>query len=252
MPTILVSNDDGIESKGLHALAEALSSVGKVVIVAPDREQSTTSHSLTLHRPLRVKQIREDVHTVNGTPTDCVYWAARWLFHQKGYQPDLVCSGINRGANLGHDVTYSGTVACAFEGTLLGIPSIAFSMVGGSPYHFETAAQFAPKVAAQVLEHGMPPDVLINVNVPNLPPEKIQGVEVTRLGKHRYGEEVVERVDPRGSKYYWIGGEDRGLFEDLAGTDGAAVQHERISVTPLHLDLTNDDALAPLRQWKLD
>lgn len=249
-PVILISNDDGIESPGLRALVESLSSLGKIVVVAPDREQSTTSHSLTLHRPLRIrhKHERGEWYSVDGTPSDCVYWAARWLLKEN--PPDLLCSGINRGANLGNDVTYSGTVAAAFEGTLLGIPSIAFSCVGRHPFHFETAAGFAPRVAAAVLERGMPPDTLINVNTPNLPPDEIQGVHVGRLGKHRYSEEVIERVDPRGRNYYWLGGEDAG-FEDIPETDSRAILDNAISVTPLHLDLTNDAALEVVSSWKL-
>lgn len=247
-PRILVTNDDGIESDGIAALAEACMGLGDVIVVAPEREQSTTSHSLTLHKPLRARKIKPSWYFVGGTPSDCVYWAARWLLRDA--PPTLLCSGINRGANLGNDVTYSGTVSAAFEGTLLGIPSIAFSVPGRKEFRFDTAAQYVAPIARKVLEEGMPPDTLLNVNVPNLDPEEVEGVVITRLGKHRYDEEVVERVDPRGRRYYWLGGDDAG-FEDIDGTDGQAILRNQVSVTPLHLDLTNDAALSTIRDWSL-
>jgi 5'-nucleotidase len=244
---ILVSNDDGIHSAGLAALADALAAVGDVVVVAPDREQSACSHALTLHRPLRIDEAGPNRFAVDGTPTDCVNLAVNAILPEK---PTLLVSGINRGANLGDDVTYSGTVSAAMEGTLLGVPSIAMSLIGRGPYDFGPAAAFAARLAAWVLATGLPPDTLLNVNVPpdkdGVPPN---AVELTRMGRRRYGDAIVEKVDPRGRKYYWIAG-DEVPFVAEEGTDFHAVQHGRISVTPIHLDLTNYptlEQLAPLR-----
>ncbi len=247
-PRILVTNDDGIHSPGLTTLAEALTEVGEVTIVAPDRERSAVSHALTLHRPLRINQIREKVWAVEGTPTDCVYLATRSLL--KDARPELVASGINMGSNLGDDIHYSGTVSAAFEGTVLGIPSMAISCVGRGPHRFETAAGFAVRLARRVLEEKLPGDLLLNVNVPNLPPERIAGIAITRMGKRHYGDAVIENVDPRGRKYYWIGGTELDA-EDIAGSDCNAVLEGKISVTPLHLDLTHHGAIATLKGWSL-
>jgi 5'-nucleotidase len=245
---ILVSNDDGIHSEGLHALEDALKTVGEVYTVAPDREQNAVSHSLTLHRPLRIEELAPRRFAVNGTPTDCVNLAI------KGYlpvRPNLVVSGINKGANLGDDITYSGTVSAAIEGSLLAIPSIAISLViQEKPHHFETAAEFAATLAAQVIAQGMPTDTLLNVNVPNLPRQEIKGYRLTRQGKRRYAETIDARIDPRGRKYYWIGGDDLG-FDPDEGTDCVAVHEGFISVTPLHVDLTNYRALQEMHGLQL-
>jgi 5'-nucleotidase len=235
-PLILVSNDDGIHSAGLAALAEALAPLGDVVVVAPDREQSACSHALTLHRPLRIDEVQPGRFTVDGTPTDCVNLAINAILKQR---PTLLVSGINRGANLGDDVTYSGTVSAAMEGTLLGISSIAMSLIGRATFDFAVAASFATKLARWVLEHGLPPDTLLNVNVP----QEFEGaspraVVLTRMGRRRYGDAIVEKIDPRGRKYYWIGGEDVPFVAE-EGTDFHAVHQGLISVTPIHLDLTN-------------
>jgi 5'-nucleotidase len=196
---ILVSNDDGIHSAGLAALADALGAIGDVVVVAPDREQSACSHALTLHRPLRIDEVGPNRFTVDGTPTDCVNLAVNAILPER---PTLLVSGINRGANLGDDVTYSGTVSAAMEGTLLGISSIAMSLIGRGPYDFGPAAMFAARLAAWVLEQGLPPDTLLNVNVP---PDKDgvapNAVELTRMGRRRYGVAIVVKVDPRGRMY---------------------------------------------------
>lgn len=235
-PLILVSNDDGIHSDGLAALAAALAPLGEVVVVAPDREQSACSHALTLHRPLRVNPVGGGRFTVDGTPTDCVNLAVNGILPRR---PALVVSGINRGANLGDDVTYSGTVSAAMEGTLLRIPAIAMSQVGRADYDFAPAAEFAARLAARVLEQGLPPDTLLNVNVPELTDgRRPSGVAYTRMGRRRYGDAIVEKLDPRGRKYYWIGGEELD-FEQEEGTDFHAVNLGLISVTPIHLDLTN-------------
>ena len=244
---ILVSNDDGIHSAGLAALADVLEPLGEVVVVAPDREQSACSHALTLHRPLRIDEVQPRRFTVDGTPTDCVNLAVNAILPER---PVLLMSGINRGANLGDDVTYSGTVSAAMEGTLLGIPSVAVSLIGRGPYDFGAAAAFAGRLAAWVLERGLPPDTLLNVNVPaDADGVAPQAVALTRMGRRRYGDAIVEKVDPRGRKYYWIAG-DEVPFVAEEGTDFHAVQHGLISVTPIHLDLTNYrtlQSLEPLR-----
>jgi len=233
---ILVSNDDGIHSEGIRALEEALAAIGEIYTVAPDREQSAVSHSLTLHRPLRVEEIGPGRHAVNGTPTDCVNLAVNGVL---GRRPQLVLSGINKGANLGDDVTYSGTVSAAMEGTLLGVPSLAISAVGRGSFRFEAAAAFSARLAAWVLERGLPPDTLLNVNVPAPKDgQPIRGFALTRMGRRRYGDAIVEKVDPRGKKYYWIGGEELEFVQE-EGTDFHAVRQGLISVTPIHLDLTN-------------
>ena len=248
LPLILVSNDDGIHSAGLTVLADALAPLGEVVVVAPDREQSACSHALTLHRPLRIDEVRPGRYAVDGTPTDCVNLAINAILRRR---PALLVSGINRGANLGDDVTYSGTVSAAMEGTLLTVPSIAVSLVGREAFDFGIAAAFAARLAQWVLAHGLPDDTLLNVNVPQeFAGSAPQGVAVTRMGRRRYGDAIVEKTDPRGRKYYWIGGEDVPFVAE-EGTDFHAVHQGLISVTPIHLDLTNYrtlDGLAPLRE----
>src|SRR5262245_22644920 len=244
-PLILISNDDGIHSDGLQALADAVAAHGRVVVVAPDREQSAVSHSLTLHRPLRIDQIAPDRYTVDGTPTDCVNLAINGILRER---PALVVSGINKGANLGDDVTYSGTVSAAMEGTLLGAPSIAVSQIGRGPYDFTVAAAFTGELVGRVLAQPLPADTLLNVNVPQfLDGEQPRGVELTRMGKRRYGDAIIEKVDPRGRKYYWIGGEELAFVEE-EGTDFHAVSRGCISVTPIHLDLTNYASFEALRR----
>jgi 5'-nucleotidase len=244
-PLILVCNDDGILSEGLAALAEAVSAHGRVVVVAPDREQSAVSHALTLHRPLRIDEVGTDRYTVDGTPTDCVNLAINAILKAR---PALVVSGINKGANLGDDVTYSGTVSAAMEGTLLGVPSIAVSQIGRGPWDFAIAAEFAGRLVAHVLAEPLPPDTLLNVNVPRYGDgEAPTGVALTRMGKRRYGDAIVEKVDPRGRKYYWIGGEELAFVEE-EGTDFHACSRGQISVTPIHLDLTNYASFAALQR----
>jgi len=247
-PLILVSNDDGIHSAGIAALADALQAVGEVVVVAPDREQSACSHSLTLHRPLRIEAVRDGWHAIDGTPTDCVNLAVNGILPRR---PDLLVSGINRGANLGDDVTYSGTVSAAMEGTLLAIPSIACSLIGRASFDFTVAAACAARLSAHVLEHGLPADTLLNVNVPQEFEGPVpHGMLLTRMGRRRYGDAIVEKVDPRGRKYYWIAGEEVPFVAE-EGTDFHAVNRGFISVTPIHLDLTNYrsfEALARLKE----
>lgn len=244
---ILVTNDDGIRSQGIMVLARALKRLSEVYVIAPDRERTAAGHSLTLHKPLRIEALGPRTHAVSGTPTDCVNLAVNEIMPRR---PDLVVSGINRGGNLGDDVTYSGTVSAAMEGTLLGIPSIAVSQLGEERFHFETAARFAVRLARLVHRAGLPPDTLLNVNVPDLPPREIKGMRVTCLGRRVFdSENVIKKQDPRGKTYYWIGG-NRIAWEERKDTDQEAVESGRISVTPVHLDLTNYSALAVLREWE--
>jgi len=245
---ILVTNDDGVYSEGLKRLAEALAEVASVTVVAPDREQSASGHALTLHRPLRIRQLEENWFSIDGTPTDCVNLAVLWLMKEE--RPDLVCSGINFGTNLGDDVTYSGTVSATFEGTLLGIPSIAFSQEVGEHFSFERGARFARELVASLiapdLAEGLPQDLLLNVN---FPVGEIRGVRFTKLGRRRYNQSIIEKLDPRGRKYYWIAGAPE--WEEGEGTDFDALARSLVSVTPLHLDLTDYRGLetyGPLRE----
>jgi 5'-nucleotidase len=240
MAVILVTNDDGVHSAGLSALLKAVEQLGDAFIVAPDRERSAAGHSLTLHRPLKAEEIRERVFSVNGTPTDCVTLGVNKLLPER---PSLIVSGINKGANLGDDITYSGTVSAAVEGTIFGIPSIAFSLIAAKHYHFDTASQFALRLAGFVLEHSLPYDTLLNVNIPNVRLEEIRGVKFTKQGKRVYDNSIQETYNPWGEKHYWIGG-GTPYWERGEDMDIEAVETNCISITPVHLDLTNYDALA--------
>lgn len=249
MPLILVTNDDGVHSPGIRALADAMRPLGEVLVVAPDREQSAASHALTLQRPLRLEQVAPATWAVDGTPSDAVYLGINAVL--KGRRPDLIASGINLGANLGDDITYSGTVAAAMEGTLLGAPAFAISMAARRNFHFETAAGFATRLARAILEHGLPKMALLNVNVPNVPPTPEVQYRVTFQGKRRYTDAVVDRTDPRGRTYYWIGGDELG-FDAVEGSDAATVLRDRmISVTPVHLDLTHVRLLDQIGSWSI-
>ena len=247
-PKILVTNDDGIYSKGIIILAKALHEVGEVFVVAPDREKSAIAHSLTLHRPLRVEKIKRNYFAVDGTPADCVHLGVDILLPER---PRLIVSGINKGGNLGDDITYSGTVSAAFEGTLLGIPSFAVSLAARSHFKFEPAARFAVRVASMILKKGLSKDTLLNVNVPDLPEMEIKSYRITQQGRWIHsGTAVVEKTDPRGKKYYWIGG-GQLVFDRRGDTDFEAVSNGFVSITPLHLDLTNYAFLPLLKKWRL-
>jgi 5'-nucleotidase len=240
MSVLLLTNDDGVHASGLAALATALGELGDVYVIAPEREQSACGHALTLHRPLRVDRLEERRFAVNGTPSDCVNLGVLGFLQEK---PVLVVAGVNHGSNLGDDVTYSGTVSAAMEGTLLGVPSIAVSLVSGG--EFAQAAAVARLIAMRVLVAGLPRKTLLNVNVPAHP---AQGIRLTRLGHRVYSEKIVEQKDPRGRTHYWIGaGEPE--WEELHGTDMGAIHEGYISVTPLHLDLTNHRALDQLADF---
>lgn len=246
-PLILVCNDDGVGAAGLKSLAEGLGPLGRVIVVAPDRERSAAGHSLTLTRPLRASRVADDWYSVDGTPTDCVTLAVMGLLPRR---PDLVAAGINHGSNLGDDVTYSGTVSAAVEATLQGIPAFAMSVAGSGVFDFQGAAHFAGRLAGEVLQRGLPRDTLLNVNVPNLPWHALRGVAVTRQGRRVYSETVIRKTDPRGKDYYWIGGSDP-VWERAGDTDYDVVMDGQISVTPLHLDLTNYRAIEDLKGWGL-
>jgi len=232
---ILLCNDDGIYSEGLTAVEAALRKVGEIYTVAPDRAQSSMSHALTLHRPLRVQELAPRRLAVDGTPVDCVKLSLTGLLPVR---PNLVISGINKGPNLGDDIIYSGTVSAAIEGALLGIPAIAVSLVTFKDFDFRVAAEFTAALVERIAERGIPAKTLLNVNVPPGAKNAIRGWRATRMGKRHYSETIVERVDPRGGKYYWIGGDDLG-FADEEGTDCKAVSEGYISVTPLQVDLTD-------------
>jgi len=241
IPRILITNDDGIYSDGLRQLAGSLRPIGEVIVVAPDREQSAASHALTLNRPLRLIELDQNQWTVDGTPTDCVNLAVLYLLKER--RPDIVVSGINFGPNMGDDVTYSGTISAAFEGSLLGIPSIAFSALVGEGFSFERCAAFAARLTAIILAERPDPSIILNVNFPL---GEFRGVRMTRLGERVYGEGVIERRDPRGRKYFWIGG-DSPVWKAHPGTDFAALMEGYVSITPLHLDLTHHDSIERLK-----
>ena len=241
---ILISNDDGINSEGLHLLAEALNELAcEIFVVAPDRDQSAASHSLSLHRPLRAERINSNTYAIDGTPTDCINLAVNGLLKDK--KPDLVVSGINKSANMGDDITYSGTVSAAIEATLLKIPSIAVSLDGRVDFKFDTAMHYSKILAKYVLEHGLPDDTLLNLNIPNIELEKVKGIKITRQGKRVYEEPIVEKTDPRGREYYWIGGNELG-FVDIEDSDILAINDGYVSVTPIKLDLTDHDYINKL------
>ncbi|MGC9422711.1 MULTISPECIES: 5'/3'-nucleotidase SurE [Vibrio] len=241
---ILLSNDDGVYAEGIDALACALADLADIVIVAPDRNRSGASNSLTLEQPLRVTNIAANTYSVQGTPTDCVHFALNELLKED--LPDLVLSGINHGANLGDDVLYSGTVAAAMEGHFLGVQSIAFSLVGQR--HFATAGKIARQLVLQHLASPIPTNRLINVNIPDLPFEQVQGIKVTRLGARHHAENMVKQKDPRGHDIYWLG--PPGREQDAGqGTDFHAVEHKFVSVTPILVDLTAHESLTAMAEW---
>lgn len=242
---ILLSNDDGYFAPGLAALASALSAVADVTVVAPERDRSGASNSLTLDRPLSLRQSHNGFYYVNGTPTDCVHLAVTGMLEA---QPDMVISGINHGANMGDDTIYSGTVAAATEGFLLGIPSLAISLVSMGQGNYPTAARVAVHLVERLRRGGLDAPFLLNVNVPDLPFEALAGIEATRLGKRHKAEPVVKSQSPRGETVYWVGA--AGSAQDAGpGTDFHAVAQNRVSITPLQMDLTHFAQLDALRAW---
>ena len=244
---VLVSNDDGVDAEGIRVLAERLSAVGKVTVVAPDRDRSGASNSLTLDQPIRVHQLSENRYRVAGTPTDCVHLALAGLLDE---EPDIVVSGINNAANLGDDVIYSGTVSAAMEGRFLGLPAIAVSLVSSDHkgIHYESAAKAVLLLMERLLVDPLPADTILNVNVPDRAWGDIAGFEVTRLGRRHRAAPCIPQMDPRGRPIWWIG--PAGDIEDAGpGTDFNAVQRGYVSVTPIHVDLTRYQALEKVSGW---
>ena len=242
---ILLSNDDGYFSPGLACLAEALGSVAEITVVAPERDRSGASNSLTLDRPLSVKRAANGFLFVNGTPTDCVHLAVTGLLD---HLPDMVVSGINLGANMGDDTIYSGTVAAATEGYLLGVPSLAVSLASKAGSHFDTAARVTLEMVERLRRAPMSGPVLLNLNVPDLAYDELRGLEITRLGKRHKAEPVIKEVNPRKETVYWVG--PAGAAQDAGeGTDFHAVAAQRVSVTPLQIDLTHMNQIPLLRDW---
>ena len=251
---ILLTNDDGIDALGINKLRKALSSLGKLTVVAPDRERSATGHGITIHKPLRVHKMNYDdctAYAVTGTPADCVKFALEELMDEP---PDIIVSGINSGANLGTDVLYSGTVSAAIEGVIAGFPSIAVSLALKEKRNYDQAAQVACKVVNKVIKKGLPEETILNVNVPDI--ENIDSIdfEITRLGIRRYKDSIEKRVDPRGYEYYWIAGQITDIEcnrNEQICTDISAIAQNKVSITPIHLDLTSFKIIDDLLTWDL-
>lgn len=244
---LLISNDDGVEAPGIRVLAESLAGLGKVTVVAPDRDRSGASNSLTLDQPIRVARLDNGYFRVAGTPTDCVHLALCGMLDD---EPDIVVSGINNSANMGDDVIYSGTVAAAMEGRFLGLPAVAVSLASHAhrPQYFESAAHAARLVVERLVQDPLPADTILNLNVPDLPWESIRGFEVTRLGHRHRAEPCVPQTDPRGRPIWWIG--PAGPEQDAGpGTDFHAVRNGFVSITPIHVDLTRYQALDKVSGW---
>jgi 5'-nucleotidase len=242
---ILLSNDDGYFAPGLTCLADELSEIAEIIVVAPERDRSGSSNSLTLDRPLSLRKSHNGFYYVNGTPTDCVHLAVTGMLD---VMPDMIISGVNSGANMGDDTIYSGTVAAATEGFLLGIPSLAVSLAGSSNENYLTAARVAADMVIRFREKDIQNPVLLNINVPDIEYQNLEGVEVTRLGRRHKAEPVIKSKSPRGENLYWVGA--AGAAQDAGkGTDFYAIQHNRVSVTPLQIDLTRYDQLDLITRW---
>src|SRR3990167_3238865 len=258
---ILISKDDGIYSPGIAVLEKSLKGSGEITVVAPAQERSTAGHSLTLHKPLRIEEVNEGHYAINGTPADCIWLGIRKILN--GKKPDVVFSGINQGGNLGYDIHYSGTVAAAREACLLGIPAVAISLAifgERKGAHYETAARFAAKLLHEMSSYAeknkiafgkiFPFGVFLNANIPNLPESEIKGVKVAKMGHRIYSEGIIEKVDPRGQPYYWIGGEYQG-FKDIDESDCKIIDEGYISLTPLQVNSTDPNFYETLLKWDL-
>lgn len=242
---LIISNDDGVFAPGIRALANELSMIAEIEVMAPDRNRSGASNSLTLSRPLTVKRLDNGYYSVEGTPTDCVHIALTGFFDSTS---DMVVSGINDGANLGDDILYSGTVAAAMEGRHLGLPAIAVSMVGENIQHYDTAARITKRLVSKLTHERLPAQTILNINVPDLPLDQIQGIQITRLGTRHCAEPTVKEFDPRGRVIYWIG--PPGMESDAGpGTDFYAVTQGFVSVTPLQLDMTHYKVFDQVSTW---
>lgn len=242
MSTILITNDDGIHSPGLAALKKGLAPLGRIVVVAPDRDNSAISHALTMHRPLRLTELETDVYTLDGTPTDCVSIALSKVFD---HPPDLLVSGINNGPNIGDDITYSGTVSAAIEGTMYAVASLAVSMAGEPPFDFTHSEPIIRRLARKVLDNGLPASTLMNVNIPDRVP--VKGIKVTRQGRRIWKQAVQEVTDPRGRMHYWIGG-GTPLLDSGKDTDVHVLSDGFVSISPIHLDLTNHEGISYFKE----
>ena len=245
---ILLSNDDGVDAPGLKAAARELRTIGNLVVVAPNSDQSAVSHSLTINRPLRIKKHNGYVYSVDGTPTDCVTLAFHQILQKR--RPQFVVSGINHGANMGEDVTYSGTVAAAIEGTIMGVPAIAASMINRDADNraFRSAAKFIRRLITRVAGK-MPPSTLLNINFPEMPRGGYRSYQITRLGKRTYTDIISVKTDPRGQEYFWIGGEP--TWERFKDTDARAVAKGMVSITPMNIDMTDESLVQAMREWPL-
>jgi len=231
---ILLTNDDGVNSEGILTLRDHLLKKHDICIISPERERTCVAHAITLHKPLRIKEVAGGIYSTNGTPADCVYLGVKVILKKP---PHLIISGINKGPNMGQDVNYSGTVAAAKEGAFMRIPSLAVSLCARDDFRFNDAAKIVDKIIKNICGVGTPDNTFLNINIPNLPTRQVKGFMVTRLGKRIYNDAVVERLDPRGGKYYWIGGNGEN-YEHIRGTDFYAVEKGYVSITPLDLDMT--------------
>lgn len=247
MKTILITNDDGIHSPGILALKQAIEGLGRTIIIAPDRDNSAVSHSLTMNRPLKIINLKEGVYTIDGTPTDCVAVGLKKIVT---VLPDLLVSGINAGANLGDDISYSGTVSAAIEGTMYGVPSMALSVGGEPPYDYRAAMQIATCMAQKILSNSLPENTLLNINIPS--GRIYKKIRVTRQGRRLWENSIHETLDPRGSKHYWIGG-GTAVTDPGEDTDVHVFASGNVSITPIQLDLTNHTGITYLREkWRLE
>ncbi len=251
-PTILVSNDDGIDAPGIYALAQELKKIGNVTVVAPDEQRSAVGHAITMNYPLRLKKFCKNGkffgYAVDGTPADCVKLAASKVLNKK---PDLLVSGINHGSNTAINIIYSGTVSAATEGTIIGIPSIAVSLTTYDKADFRYAAKFSRQLASYILKHSIPKDTLLNVNIPHLKEKEIQGIRITRQGKSRWDDTFDVRRDPNNKEYFWLTGK-LDVVDSSEDTDLISIFQKYVSVTPIHFDLTDYRALAEIKTWQLE
>ncbi len=243
---ILVTNDDGVHSPGLVALVSALSGIGEVWVIAPDRERTAVAHAVTLHKPLRVHRVAPRTFSVNGTPVDCVNLALLKIMPKR---PSVLVSGINKGVNLGDDVMYSGTVSAAMEGTILGVPSVAVSQEGQNVFRFPVGASYAARIACLVIKQGLPEETLLNVNIPDRPKRAIKGARITCLSRRRFHNPIIEKLDPHGRKYYWIAGK-RVSWSRSKDADHEAIEEGMVSITPIRLDSTHHGVLGQFRAWE--
>jgi len=247
MTTILITNDDGIHSPGILALQKAMKDIGQTIVIAPDRDNSAVSHSLTMNRPLKIHKLADNFYTVDGTPTDCVAVGLKKVLE---VQPDFLVSGINAGANLGDDISYSGTVSAAIEGTMYGIPSMALSVGGEPPYDFRAAMQIATCMAKKIMHNSLPENTLLNINIPS--GSTYKNIRVTRQGRRLWEDSIHETLDPRGNKHYWIGG-GTALIDPGEDTDVHVFASGNVSITPIQLDLTNHTGISYLKdKWHLE